>query len=255
MVPAPSKSSKEYEYLAQAGDMAERIYARLIMEGDTAAYLTSSGNLPYYHAADEGLPVIALLQYASIEKSREKSEKAVRASEMIMRHILTITYSVSNPFGYPRFLFEDSDGVKKTQFFFPHHTTVEPWWQGENARIASLSAAARDLLRVTDDEELKDQLEYFADNQINWIMGLNPFDSCMMDGYGKNNIQYFFKDRYDFMNCPGGICNGITSDESNEEGIAFIREPGGTVSDNWRWAEQWIPHVSWFILAQAFKRR
>lgn len=249
------KASKEYEYLSQAGDMAERIYARIVMEGETAAYLTSYGSFPYYHAADEGLPVIALLEYASIEKNREKSEKAVRTSEMIMKHILNITYSVSNPFGYPRFLFEGSDGVKKTQFFFPHHTTVEPWWQGENARIASLSAAARILLRVTDNEELKDQLEYFADNQINWIMGLNPFDSCMMDGYGKHNIQYFFKDRYDFMNCPGGICNGITSDEKNEEGIAFIREPGGTVDDNWRWAEQWIPHVSWFILAQAFKRR
>jgi len=28
---------------------------------------------------------------------------------------------------------------------------------------------------------------------------------------------------------PGGIFNGITSDENNEEGIAFIRDPGGTV--------------------------
>jgi len=63
-----------------------------------------------------------------------------------------------------------------------------------------------------------------------------------------------FKDRYDFMNGPGGICNGITSDEDNEEGIALIREPRGTVNDNWRWAEQWIPHVSWFILAQAYKQ-
>ena len=44
-----------------------------------------------------------------------------------------------------------------------------------------------------------------AQDPLDWIMGLNPFDACMIEGYGKNNIQYFFKKRYDFLNCPGGI--------------------------------------------------
>ena len=248
------KASEEYEYLMEAGAMAERIYKRLVMEGDQKAYLTVREDEPYYHAADEGLPVMALLEYAAVELDEKKSNDAVKAAEMLMRHMLFVTASVSNPFRYPRFLYKDRNGTKKVQFFFPHHTSVEPWWQGENARIASLSAAARTLSAVTRDMELKSELEAFADHQIDWIMGLNPFDSCMMEGYGRNNIQYFFQDRYDFINCPGGICNGITSAEDNEEGIAFIREPGGSVNDNWRWAEQWIPHVTWFILAEAVKR-
>ena len=248
------RASEEYEYLMEAGAMAERIYKRMVMEEGQKAYLTVRDGEPYYHAADEGLPVMALIEYAAVEMDEEKSNDAIKMAEMLMRHMLFVSTSVSNPFGYPRFLYKDEKGIERIQFFFPHHTAVEPWWQGENARIASLSAAARALLAVTRDTELKDALELFADQQINWIMGLNPFNSCMMEGYGRNNIQYFFNDRYDFMNCPGGICNGITSAEDNEEGIALIREPGGSVKDNWRWAEQWIPHVTWFILAEAYKR-
>ena len=93
-----------------------------------------------------------------------------------------------------------------------------------------------------------------AQDPLDWIMGLNPFDSCMIEGYGRNNIQYFFQNRYDFINCPGGIVNGITSGLTDEQGIAFVRQPTLEIDDNWRWAEQWIPHASWFIYASALKR-
>ena len=85
-------------------------------------------------------------------------------------------------------------------------------------------------------------------------MGLNPFDSCMIEGYGKNNIEYFFQNRYDFLNCPGGIVNGITSNTHDESGIEFVAEPTEEVNDNWRWAEQWIPHASWYLYAMALKK-
>ena len=48
-----------------------------------------------------------------------------------------------------------------------------------------------------------------------------------------------------------GIENGITSGLEDEEGIEFITAPTNTVSDNWRWAEQWIPHASWYMYALA----
>ena len=50
-----------------------------------------------------------------------------------------------------------------------------------------------------------DECLIFGQRQLNWIMGCNPFDSCMIEGYGKNNIRYFFNDQYDFMY---GVCNG-----------------------------------------------
>ena len=92
-----------------------------------------------------------------------------------------------------------------------------------------------------------------AQDTLDWIMGCNPFDACMIEGYGYHNIQYFYEGRYDFLNCPGGICNGITSGLHDEEGIEFVTRPTEEVSDNWRWAEQWIPHASWYLYAMALK--
>lgn len=244
----------EYEYLCEAGGMAERIYERIREDAKGEVYLTVKEEQPFFHAADEGLPIVCLLEYAKIELNREKAAKARAVCEKLMRSLLVRTEAVVNPFDYPRMLIEAGETGRREQFFFPHHTSVSPWWQGDNARILSLSTAARNMAYVTKDAALAERLHRFADNQINWIMGLNPFDSCMMEGYGKNNVEYFFDGRYDFINCPGGICNGITSGLENEESIALIRKPCEAIQDNWRWAEQWIPHVSWFICAQAAKR-
>lgn len=71
----------------------------------------------------------------------------------------------------------------------------------------------------------------------------------MIEGFGRNHIQYHFGDRVDFLNAPGGIVNGITSGIDDEQDIAFVRGPEDGVDDNWRWAEQWLPHVSWMLLA------
>ena len=75
----------------------------------------------------------------------------------------------------------------------------------------------------------------------------------------QDGVQYcipyigFYEGRYDFLNCPGGICNGITGGLHDEEGIGFVTRPTEEVSDNWRWAEQWIPHASWYLYAMALK--
>ena len=138
-------------------------------------------------------------------------------------------------------------------FFFSHESTAAPWWQGDNARLASLSAAARMLSRVTPDPDFAARCRKLAQDTLDWIMGCNPFDACMIEGYGYHNIQYFYEGRYDFLNCPGGICNGITSGLHDEEGIEFVTRPTEEVSDNWRWAEQWIPHASWYLYAMALK--
>ena len=106
--------------------------------------------------------------------------------------------SVSNPFGYP--VFEDLvDGGLRTKFFFPHQTTAAPWWQGDNARVASISVAARMVASVTDDRTLRSDAVRLAEDCIDWILGQNPYDACMVEGYGRNNIAYFFKNRYDFI--------------------------------------------------------
>lgn len=106
---------------------------------------------------------------------------------------LAITRDVANPFGYARQYVQTKKLGRKARFFFPHDTRAAPWWQGENARIASLATAARRALPLfTDDSVFSKKLRTYATDQLNWILGLNPFDASMLQGVGHNNPEYLF---------------------------------------------------------------
>ena len=254
------KTTKEYGFLQEAREWAERIYTHMEDTPDGGARLYVKDGVPYVQATEEGLPIVTLLLYAEAEQNTEAAARAEAQALKLMRHAIAITDSINNPFGYPALEWkplEEMDqrgGNLRVQFFFPHDTTAAPWWQGDNARIASIAAAARLSAMHIKDEVFAARCRKLAEDVIDWILGCNPFDSCMMEGYGQNNIQYFFENRYDFLNCPGGIVNGITSGIEDEEGIAFVTEPTPDIRDNWRWAEQWIPHVTWFMYAVALRK-
>jgi len=246
------KSTLEYGYLLKAREMAGRVMGRLREGPDGGAYFEVAPGRPFHHASDAGMPVFSLIAYAEAESDRARAEAAIEAASRAMRGELARSAEVPNPFGYARFLCRDEDtGLMRARFFFPHNSLAKPWWQGENARLASLACAAGLLASRVGDAAFAASLRRYAADQLDWIMGLNPFDACMIEGYGRNNIQYSFNGRYDFINCPGGICNGITGGIDDEEGIEFVRFAKGELTDNWRWAEQWLPHASWFLLATA----
>jgi hypothetical protein len=212
---------------------------------------------PFFHAADAGMPVVALLAYLSIAPAEEQPAvlDAVRRS---LRSELKLSNEVYNPFGYARQLVQNRAGVKRAAFFFPHDSETAPWWQGENARLASLAAAAR--LAAPHFEDLKAglgdptpaKLRDYAQNQLNWILGLNPYDACMLQGSGRNNPEYLFFGAWEYKNLPGGIVNGITGGFYDENGIDFMLPQSETGQDSdWRWTEQWLPHAAWFLLAAA----
>ena len=169
-----------------------------------------------------------------------------------MRYEAYITDDTANPFGYPRYTWKDADDQLQTRFFFPHESTVSPWWQGENARLGSLSVAAQYVADATRDQALEKRLRLYAQQCIDWIVGLNPFNVCMVHGFGHQNARYFAQGRYR-LQCPGGIVNGVTSHMADEEGIMFLSDIDQGVDDNWRWGEQWIPHSSWYLYALAMK--
>lgn len=242
------RTTDEARYLEAARDYVERITRLTRPAGEGMLDLTCDGGRPYFHASDEGLPVVALVYYADVEPDAERAVAARTMAEAVMRRHLDIS-GENNPFGYARMLCCDAAGRERVQYFLPHDTTAAPWWQGENARIASLACAALLVAARTEDVVFAESLRDYAQSQFNWILGLNPYDACMMEGYGRNNIQYSYDGRCDFLNAPGGICNGITSGIHDEQGVAFVQWTTPEVSDNWRWAEQWIPHATWFLYA------
>jgi hypothetical protein len=158
---------------------------------------------------------------------------------------------VNNPFGYARQLVRMGGGSVRTAFFFPHDTEAAPWWQGENARLASLAAAARLAAPLfKDDPDFQTQLQNYAWNQLHWILGRNPFDASMLMGSGHGNAPYMFFRSYKYTSAPGGIVNGITAATNDEDGIAFNEGYAVTgADDDWRWTQEWLPHAAWYLFA------
>jgi hypothetical protein len=225
--------------------------ARLATEGKYRDYWRANdGTRPFFHPSDAGLPVVSLLEYAQI--ASPAAQKHVReVVERSLRFEMAITGEVNNPFGYARQLVRMGDGQVRSAFFFPHDTEAAPWWQGENARLASLAAAARMAAPLFgDNPAFQKQLEDYAWNQLHWILGRNPYDSSMLMGSGHGNAPYMFFRSWKYTNAPGAIINGITAASDNEDGIAF--NEGFAVTgkdDDWRWTEQWLPHATWYMYA------
>jgi hypothetical protein len=210
------------------------------------------GQRPFFHASDGGFPVVSLLYYSEIADPTT-TQQVLDTVKKSLEFELALTAEVSNPFGYSREYVQDKTGARRTTFFFPHNSDAAPWWQGENARLASVATAARLAARVfVEDAAFRKQLEAFATNQLNWILGLNPFDSCMLNGVGRNNPPYMYFDSWEFSNAPGGISNGITGGFRDESHIDYMLPYRQTGADNdWRWEEQWLPHAAWYLLAVA----
>ncbi|EMI7258636.1 glycoside hydrolase family 9 protein [Vibrio alginolyticus] len=244
------KATKETRYLEESRLWAQRLVARQMSDEQIQHFWSANqdGSRPYFHAAEAGLPVIALCEYLSIEDDSARAESVKRIVNLACEFEITISNKVINPFGYPRQYVKGVNESKREAFFVAHNNESGYWWQGENARLGSLATMAYLAQPHTASQEVQQQLSVFAQDALNWVVGLNPYDMCMLDGHGRNNPDYL--PQYGFFNAKGGVCNGITGGFEDEEDIAF--NPPAQKEDvlqNWRWGEQWIPHGAWYLLA------
>jgi hypothetical protein len=251
------RASHNQIYRDAADRRASHLMDRLLASGAHHDYWRADDETrPFFHPSDAGLPVISLLQYAEIASPAAK--KRVRESvERSLRFELAVTSEVNNPFGYARQFVRMGDGTLRTAFFFPHDTEAAPWWQGENARLASLAAAARRAIPLfTDQPAFQAQLSTYAWNQLHWILGRNPFDTSMLMGSGHGNAAYMFFRSYKYTSAPGAIINGITAGLDSEDAIAFNEGFAVTGKDeDWRWTEEWLPHAAWYLYAISLPSR
>jgi len=242
-------STNEVLYKNEARKRAHNLSARLSKGG---YFIADDGSRPYWHASDAGLPIIALARYLKKENDPAYRTEALKTIKISLDYEIKVTNDVSNPFGYARQTFRYKDTIKNG-FFIPHDNETGWWWQGENARLSSLAAAAiigsKLVYNSPKDYKQKHALSNFAYNQINWIMGFNPYQVCFMYKFGKNNVPYMHSN-FGHGSERGGISNGITGKEGNGDGsgIDYKTEDQG---NEWRWTEQWIPHAAWYLQAVA----
>jgi predicted alpha-1,2-mannosidase len=227
-------------YRDQARMRAAHLNARMSPAG---YFISDDGRRPFWHASDAGLPIVALTRYLDKESDAAYRNPALNTINRALTYNLRVTGEVDNPFGYARqsFLYKNE---AKDGFFIPHDNETGWWWQGENARLASLATAAL-LGRRLPSAPNKDSLTAFAARQYSWILGCNPYDICFMYQFGANNVPYMHSN-YGHGSQRGGISNGITGakDHGDGSGIDFRTEDNG---NEWRWTEQWLPHAAWFL--------
>ena len=272
-------ATQKKDYLTDARKRAEHLIGRLSEDG----YFWSDDDKkrPFWHASDAGLPLIALVRYAEIEGpisvdaknpdfdlidwgcvdrigatcDNPHFGKVMDAVKAHLKWLVSITNKVDNPFGYARQTYK-TQGAIKDGFFIPHDNESNYWWQGESARIASLSAAAVYAARSLD-ENVADSVQKYATDQLDWILGKNPYATCMMYGKGTKNPQkYDGQSTYD-ATLEGGIANGISGKNQDGSGIAWTDDGVGAVGFDalkeawqvWRWDEQWLPHSTWYLMA------
>ena len=236
-------------YRDEARKRARKLEARMSANG---YFIADDSARPFWHASDAGLPVIALSRYLAKEKDNELRQPALAVIRQALDYNLRVTGNAGNPFGYARqsFLFR---GTVRDGFFIPHENETGWWWQGENARLGSLAAAAlvggRLVYPAQGGWGVKEPLARYAEQQVSWILGCNPYSRCFLYGFGQNNVPYM-QSNFGHGSERGGISNGITGKKGKDDGsgIDFRTSDEG---NEWRWTEQWIPHAAWFLQAAA----
>lgn len=239
-------TTNENFYKDEARKWAHKLENRMT---DKGWFRSNDANRPFWHAADAGLPIVALTRYLKKESDSKERIAAENVIKKALEYNLAVTNNVTNPFGYARqsFLYNDKmqDG-----FFIPHDNETGWWWQGENARLASLATAAIEggkSISLQKNNATKKSLDLYASQQLSWILGCNPYSICFLYKFGENNVPYMHSN-YGHGSEKGGISNGITGKDGNGDGsgIDFKMEDKG---NEWRWTEQWIPHSAWFLQA------
>ena len=230
-------------YQAEAEKWAQKVINRQKSDGNYLSFWENDADVPYFHAAEAGFPMLSLLRFLEIFPENKLAEKAAETLHRAAKFELKISREVYNPFLYPRQYTVDADGSKKSSFFIPHNNWTGYWWQGENARLASLVSALRRYDKTF--PEKGQDFALFTRAMLDWILGCNPFDLCMVHGKGRNNPEY----RGDNFNLPGGVVNGITSGMGDENDIAFRPAEGEDGLNTWRWSEQWLVHAGWLYHA------
>ncbi|MBK8881551.1 MAG: glycoside hydrolase family 9 protein [Bacteroidales bacterium] len=152
--------------------------------------------------------------------------------------------SQKNSFGIIPFgLYTDKDpgGDRKVgSYWYRYFMQPDPeWWVGINSNIASAGIGLIKAAGILKDEKLK----AVAQKQLDWIIGVNPFNSSTIEMVGHNQPKHFPGSTFlpDVPVLPGAVLNGLGGD------IADQPQKG---DGDWQISEYWTPmvaHTLWLM--------
>lgn len=116
----------------------------------------------------------------------------------------------------------------------------DDWWVGINAHLASHGIGLLKAAKRLDRPELTS----LAQLQLDWILGVNPFNASTITGAGRNQPKLYKTGAFDPPTplIPGGVMNGLGGTPSDEVRII----PG-----SWNTCEYWTPMVAYTMWLMA----
>lgn len=228
-------------------DLLQRQNADYIGDQHKVRGFWMQGDQPFMDIIDSAVPPLALLKLYDTfvdAEDRPKWKDAVSLhadayllpmSEHNSYGILPLGMALGSP--TPE-TYRPLEGKLTYRYFHP--VKKQFWWQGANCHFAANALLLGLLARITGDTGKK--YIALAYRQLEWIMGANPFASCMMTGEGMRNP--YPHSRFVGL-IPGGIMNGIAGN-ANDEPVLDLQ-----YTLNWRTCEYWSPHVAYFIWANS----
>lgn len=154
-------------------------------------------------------------------------------------------FSRLNSFGivpYGLFLGGDPGGNRKIGNYW-YRYFMNPglsWWVGINANLASAGIGLMKAARVLNDPGLRT----YAQRQLDWIIGANPFNSSTIISVGYNHPKQMVGSEFHPFTplLPGAVMNGLGGDKDDQP---------ATSNGNYNMSEYWTPMVAYTLWLMA----
>jgi len=155
--------------------------------------------------------------------------------------------SQKNSFGivpYGLFSKQDPGGNRKVgNYWYRYFMQPElSWWVGINANLASAGVGLIKASSILNDPKLK----ALGQKQLDWIIGVNPFNSSTIISVGYNQPRRFLNGN-EFIPAtpvlPGAVMNGLGGSKDDQ--------PNLILENNFQQSEYWTPMVAYTIWLMA----
>ncbi len=183
----------------------------------------TAGALAYYALAYSGDPLVPKIRQA------------------LDKYTGFLATTADNPFGLSK------QSVGEKEYYFEPTSAL-----GLNFNQLQKAWACTLIYRLNSDARAR----RIAADQIDWVLGKNPYDLCQCEGAGSRNPPRYHH-RYDSIPghergaVPGCVPNGFVRDVSGEDrpGFDMSRPAPGKRHASYRTSEPWLVHNMWYLMA------
>jgi hypothetical protein len=251
-------TSRDSKYKELADEYADRLLSLQVTEfvdknmPVTGFFLTSENNPePFKHRyiLNSCWSLIGLCKYLELFPEHPQAARWLRAVEYFSKEYLARMCERS-AFGivpYGLYSKGDPGGNRRIgKYWYRWFMDWEEWWwAGINCNLASAGLGLVKASRILGNRKLA----ALAQRQLDWILGVNPYNASTVDGVGENQPKHYAPSNWNpnayypgIPVIPGGVMNGI----------------GGTVDDRpllldgrWQTCEYWTPMVCYTMWLMA----